>query len=205
MLTPEQVRLVEGDIQDHYDKHVGDLLDALSRIKDYQPQSRVPLNKVYDVFLTDTRIAQDKYAQELLDNIVRLTQIILPQLREIEVQKIMDICEPFTDEALYAMRYKKFEESLRRHLKRFDLGLRLPSQRIRTHYESLSQTSAANFCRATRLKLRRELDLLVVAQTVQEPSQLTDVLEVKPGAFGINVDLKLLGTILWQKIKRRIT
>lgn len=209
MLDSEEARAIDREGKSLYDHHVGQLLSAGNRIAEYDPQRPASVIEIYEVFLSDTFAALAEYDSRFIERMVYVVQTIRKDIDATEKDEVLSIAKRYVDEDLYKERRQIFEESLARQVSRYGQRLDPDAHRfdlLRARYDA----GSVNATRRTIQRLMHELDLLVLStrkteqktMMTSESDRLSDALGLRPGVFGISVDLKSIAR-WWRNRKSR--
>lgn len=162
MLTAEQTNLVEQCADRIYKRHITVLLAAIEWVKKLDPLNPNAIGKLYDGFLRDTHEAIQKYGEELVSEIVRVTTRISPILSRSEAEQLVSCCAKFVDSELYGKRMLLFREALYRNARTY--GVSIDDNAIRFDlYEGRYFDGTTNQVREIASRLKREFDILVIS------------------------------------------
>jgi hypothetical protein len=209
VLGTDEARAIDRESKSLYDNHVGQLLSAGNRIAEYDPQRPASVKDVYEVFLSDTFTALAEYDSRFVERMVYMVQTIRTDVDAAEKDEVLSCAKKYVDEDLYKKRRQIFEEGFARQLSRYGQRLEPEAHRFdlfRARYDA----GSVNATRRIIQRLTHELDLLVLSTrktedkttVASEPDRLWDALGLRPGMFGISVDLKSIGR-WWRKRKSR--
>lgn len=197
MLTAEQTNLVEQSSDRAYKRHATDLLAAIEWVKKLDPLKPNAVGELYEGFLKDTHNAIKKYEEELVSEVIRVTMRVSPALSRSEMDQLLSCCAKFIEPGLYEKRMRLFREALDRNANRY--GIRIDYKATRFDlYQARYSAGTANQVRDISLRLKHELDILVLsgeaaaAKVTSDTasSNLGDAINLRPGIFGVGIDLK---------------
>ena len=210
MLTTEQTNLVEQCADRIYKRHVTILLAAVEWVKKLDPLKPNAVGELYEGFLRDTHDAIQKYGEELVSEIVRVTTRISPTLSRSEMEQLVSCCAKFVDSELYAKRMLLFREALNRNASSYSVSIDDNAIRFDL-YQARYSVGTVNQIREIANRLKHELDILVFsgeataakATSNEASSDFRDAVNLKPGIFGVGIDLKKVWR--WWQNKRQST
>lgn len=197
MLTVEQTNLIEQSADRAYKRHVSNLLAASEWVKKLDPAKPSAVGSLFEGFLKDTHAAIKKYEEELVSEVVRVTSRISPALSKSEVEQLQSCCAKFIEPELYEKRAHLFREALDRHASSYGITIDYNATRFDL-YQARYSAGTANQVSDISLRLKHELDILalsgeaVAGKTTPDAasSTLGDAINLRPGIFGIGIDIK---------------
>ncbi len=197
MLTIEQTNLVEQSADRAYKHHVSDLLAAVEWVKKLDPLKPNAVGEIYEGFLKDTHTAIKKYDEELVPEVIRVVTRVSSALSRSEMEHLLSCCAKFIQPELYEKRIQVFREALDRNANRYGIKIDYEATRFDL-YQARYSVGTVNQVRDISLRLKHELNILVLsgeavkakATPDASSSNLGDAINLKPGIFGVGIDLK---------------
>jgi len=196
VLTTEQTNLIEQSAERTYNRHVSDLLAAVEWVKKLDPVKPNPAGQIFEGFLKDTLAAIQKYGEELVSEVIRVTNRVSPVLSKSEAAQLISCCAKYIEPGLYEKRMRLFREALDRSANRYGINIDYKATRFDL-FQAKYSAGTSNLIRDISLRLKQELDILALsdgAVAAKPPpdvtSNLGDAINLRPGIFGIGVDLK---------------
>lgn len=208
MLTVEQTNLVAQSADRAYKRHVSDLLAAVEWVKKLDPRKPNAVGDLCEGFLKDTHAAINKYEEELVPNIIRVTTHVSPALTRSEMEQVLSCCAEFIEPGLYERRMRLFREALDRNANRYGIKIDYEVARFDL-YQAKYSMGAVNQVRDISLRLKHELNILVLSGEAAAAkvtpdaasSNVGDAINLRPGIWGVSIDLKKVWR--WWRNKRK--
>lgn len=208
MLTVEQTNLVARSADRAYKRHVSDLVAAVEWVKKLDPGKPNAVGDLWEGFLKDTHAAINKYEEELVPNVIRVTTHVSPALSRFEMEQVRSCCAKFIEPGLYEKRMRLFREALDRNANRFGIKIDYEVARFDL-YQARYSVGTVNQVRDISLRLKHGLNILVLSGEAAAAkvtpdaasSNVGDAINVRPSIWGVSIDLKKVWR-WWQNKKK---